>query len=265
MARSRNIKPALFKNEVLGVADPFLTILFASLWCLADKSGRLEDRPLRIKAETFPYRENIDINVYLTELHTLGFIRRYERHGIKIIQVINFSKHQHPHKTEADSILPEYEEESDSCSIHVKYTLNTGSRPADSLNTDSLNTEEPRKSVQKKETENLFHDVSEQTATDFKKLRAAKKAPVTGRVIESIRSEATKAGISLEAALIECCTRGWTSFKADWYHKTHAPPHYQTKQQLATIAARSIFGNETQERVINGEVIEHGTIAKQLG
>lgn len=122
-----------------------------------------------------------------------------------------------------------------------------------------------KEKINKKETENLFHDVSEQTAIDFKKLRSAKKAPVTGRVIESIRSEATKAGISLETALIECCTRGWTSFKADWYHKTHSPPAYQTKQQLATIAARSIFGNETQERVINGEVIEHGTIAKQLG
>ena len=51
MARSRNIKPSLFKNEVLGVADPLYTILFEGLWVLADREGRLEDRPLRIKAE----------------------------------------------------------------------------------------------------------------------------------------------------------------------------------------------------------------------
>jgi len=46
---------------------------------------------------------------------------------------------------------------------------------------------------------------------------------------------------------------------------THPVRQNYTKQELATIAARSIFGNETQERVIDGEVIEHGTIAKQLG
>lgn len=37
------------------------------------------------------------------------------------------------------------------------------------------------------------------------------------------------------------------------------------KQQQASIAARSIFSNEVQETVIHGEVIDHGTIAKQLG
>ena len=141
MARARNIKPALFKNEILGVEDPMLSLLFISLWCLADKSGRLEDRPLRIKAETFPYRENIDINGYLTVLAQLGFIRRYTANGLKIIQVLNFDKHQHPHKTEAESTLPEYIENSDSCLLTVSAPLNNGSHRADSLNTDSLNTD----------------------------------------------------------------------------------------------------------------------------
>ena len=138
MARARNIKPSLFKNEILGVADPLLTILFEGLWCLADREGRLEDRPLRIKAEIFPYRENLDINRYLTELHTLGFIVRYAIDGLSLIYIINFNKHQNPHKTERDSELPGY---SDSCEISVKDTLNNGTRPADSLLplTDSLN------------------------------------------------------------------------------------------------------------------------------
>jgi len=141
MARARNIKPALFKNEILGVEDPMLTLLFISLWCLADKEGRLEDRPLRIKAETFPYRDGLDVNGYLTELQRLEFIRRYEVNGVKIIQVLNFYKHQHPHKTEAESNLPKYDENSDSCVLTVKAPLTNGSRPADSLNTDSLNTD----------------------------------------------------------------------------------------------------------------------------
>ena len=130
MARARNIKPSLFKNEFLGTADPLLTILFTGLWCLADKEGRLEDRPLRIKAEVFPYREGIDINGYLTELERLGFIRRYSAEDKRVVEVLNFIKHQNPHHTERASELPEF---SDSCHITVNSPLNTESTPADSL------------------------------------------------------------------------------------------------------------------------------------
>jgi hypothetical protein len=131
--RSRNIKPSLFKNEILGVADPILTVVFAGLWCAADREGRIEDRPLRLKAEILPYRENIDFNVYLTELERLEFICRYTVENISVIQVINFKKHQNPHKTEKASGLPKMPLKSDGCKITVKEPLNNGSRPADSL------------------------------------------------------------------------------------------------------------------------------------
>lgn len=128
MPRARNIKPSLFKNEDLGTADPILTILFASLWCLADRRGRLEDRPLRIKAETFPYREIApDIfNGYLTELERLGFIHRFNVDGIAIIQVVNFEKHQSPHHTEKESELPC---KPDDYRITVKEPLKNGEYP----------------------------------------------------------------------------------------------------------------------------------------
>lgn len=108
MPRARNIKPALFKNEFLGTADPILTVLFTGLWCLADKAGRLEDRPLRIKAEIFPYRNLPDFNGYLTELERMGFIRRYSVSGLDLIDIPNFAKHQNPHHTEKPSQLPEF-------------------------------------------------------------------------------------------------------------------------------------------------------------
>jgi len=62
----------------------------------------------------------------------------------------------------------------------------------------------------------LPEGVSEQTWSDFKALRNAKKAPLTARALEGIAKEAMMAGMSLEAALRECCARGWTGFKADW-------------------------------------------------
>jgi len=144
--RARNIKSSLFKNEVLGTADPLLTILFEGLWCLADREGRLEDRPLRIKAEIFPYRDNLDVNGYLTELASLDFIQRYSVGGINFIQVKNFKKHQAPHKTEKPSEIPPPSNKSDkteSCSLTVKPPLNNGEAteplPPDSLIPDSLN------------------------------------------------------------------------------------------------------------------------------
>jgi hypothetical protein len=138
MARARNIKPGFFKNEDLGTADPYVSLLFAGLWTLADKAGILEDRPLRIKAELFPYRDGFDINGYLTVLLSFSLIHRYEVNGLKLIQIVNFSKHQNPHHTEKPS---EYISYSDTCKQEVKQPLINGDTPADSLIPDSLNTD----------------------------------------------------------------------------------------------------------------------------
>lgn len=148
MARSRNIKPALFDNELLGEIDPIYTLLFIGLWTLADKSGRLEDRSKRIKAKIFPYREIPNLSVLLGELHTLGFIDRYKVDGLEIIQIVNFDKHQNPHRNEKKSELPEKPmnkgSQNDSSNVPIKSEQKpTDSGPLglipDSLNTDSLN------------------------------------------------------------------------------------------------------------------------------
>ena len=134
LARSRNIKPGFFKNEDLGTADPYVSLLFAGLWTLADRAGVLEDRPLRIKAEIFPYRDGLDINGYLTVLERLGYIRKFVVDGVKYIFIVNFSKHQNPHHTEKASGFPAY---SDTCAVTVNSPLDHGENPAYSLIPDS--------------------------------------------------------------------------------------------------------------------------------
>jgi hypothetical protein len=79
-----------------------------------------------------------------------------------------------------------------------------------------LSQEAPTKPVEPRQTMEIPNGVSEQTWADFRKLRVAKKAPITPRALEGIWKEADKAGYTLEAALRECCARGWTGFKADW-------------------------------------------------
>lgn len=104
--RARNIKPGICNNEVLGSADPIYTLLFERLWMLADRAGRLEDRPLRIKALAFPYRERLDIDAAIDWLSEYGFIQRYSAVGEAYIQVTKFLDHQRPHKNEQPSKIP---------------------------------------------------------------------------------------------------------------------------------------------------------------
>lgn len=104
--RARNIKPSLFKNEHLAVADPLYTVIFTGLWCLADREGRLEDRPAKIHFDVNPGRAFEGTQAALAWLTENGFIERYEVDGKKLIQVVNFAKHQNPHCKEAPSTIP---------------------------------------------------------------------------------------------------------------------------------------------------------------
>ena len=103
------MKPDFFKDEDLGEL-PFETrLLFAGLWGIADKRGRLEDRPKRIKAEIFPYDEvdiekNLDLLCQPKESSKQPFIKRYVIDGQKFIQIISWEKHQKPHHTEKQHI-----------------------------------------------------------------------------------------------------------------------------------------------------------------
>ncbi len=106
MARSRNIKPGFFKNELLVEQSMFVRLLFIGLWTLADRDGRIEDRPKKIRLELFPY-DNDDVDAALSCLSGLGFIIRYNADNKNVIQICNFLKHQAPHGTEKDSELPD--------------------------------------------------------------------------------------------------------------------------------------------------------------
>lgn len=108
MARSRNIKPGFFKNEDLAECSPWARLCFAGLWTLADREGRLEDRPKRIKGDLFPF-DSIEVEPLLVELTRYRFIVRYEGDDVRVIQIVEFLKHQNPHFKEAPSVLPSIE------------------------------------------------------------------------------------------------------------------------------------------------------------
>ena len=242
MARARNIKPGFFTNEDLVELDFATRLLFVGLWTVADRDGRLQDRPKKIKIDVFP-ADNLDIDAMLQALHNGGFINRYEVNGGKFIQITNWTKHQNPHHTEKASDIP---------SLNGDVTVKAQLRPestqkqdgeclADSLIPDSLIPEGEsalRKPPAKRATPTPDiarpNDVAEQTWADWCKLRKAKRAPVTQTVLNGAGSEAAKASMSLEEFLQVWCRRGSQTLEASWLK----PEERSVTKQPKTFAER---------------------------
>ena len=160
MARSRNIKPGFFQNEDLGELSPLTRLAFIGLWGYADFRGCIEYRPKRLKAQILPYDE-CDFEEIVNNLDKSGFIRKYSVQEKQYIKVVNFTKHQNPHKNEEDkgSDIPDItksdSQDTDSKVLTINRdkngtTLdNDGTTRADSLNLipDSLIKDKPKNNV----------------------------------------------------------------------------------------------------------------------
>jgi hypothetical protein len=105
MARARNIKPGFCRNEDLAECSVWARLCFALLPMLADREGRLEDRPKKIKGDLFPF-DSVEVEPLLVELERWQMIARYTVNGLGLIQILGFRKHQNPHHREPESTLP---------------------------------------------------------------------------------------------------------------------------------------------------------------
>jgi hypothetical protein len=105
MARIRTIKPEFFTDEDIAALPPLCRLAFQGLWCQADREGRVEDRPKRLKTQVLPY-DDADMEVILAALADRKFIVRYEVQGRRLIQVRTWVRHQMPGRDEPPSELP---------------------------------------------------------------------------------------------------------------------------------------------------------------
>jgi len=135
MPRARNVKPSLYTNEDLAELPIAARYLFIGLWTMADRDGRLEYRPKRIKMTVFP-ADDLDIEPLLDGLAEQGLIVRYEVEGNALAWIPGFCKHQNPHPREAASTLPAYQGNTKAMPRHDQGNAFTG--PA-RLNPDVLN------------------------------------------------------------------------------------------------------------------------------
>lgn len=159
MARARNIKPSFFDNDLLAEVSPIGRLFFIGLWTAADFNGNFEWREKKLKAKILPY-DNCDVKEIAINLDKLGFIRFYSDQDKICANIVNFTKHQNPHKNEKDkgAELASFTKESRQVIDLTTLTINrdlsrinqesSTSHPADSLilipdscslNPDSLN------------------------------------------------------------------------------------------------------------------------------
>lgn len=224
MARSRNIKPGFYKNEDLAECSVWARLIYPGLWMLADREGRLEDRPKRIKGELLPF-DAVDVEPLLRELDARKFILRYEVDGVRYIQILKFADHQTPHYTEKPSVLPppplqefarmkaptlqETEGDISGENSRSRPGIKRGSKPPDSLNHDSLNHES-----RKQQGAFALPDwVPRESWDAWLQVRKRKKAPDTERALVLAVAEMDKLrrqGEDPGAILDQSTTRGWT-------------------------------------------------------
>lgn len=233
MARARNIKPAFFTNDELSELQPLARLLFIGLWTIADFKGCFEYKPKRLKVQLLPY-DNCDIEQLVSDLDKSGFIAIYSVHDQQYGKVLNFNKHQNPHKNEKEkgSDIPDIDQKTEENSMFSDNLENieinrdqNGTDPADSLNlipdscspiTDNPVSVSP-KFVFKNELKKL--GVSEEDASEFMQVRKAKKAVNTKNAFDNLVSESQKANLTLVQAINYCLKRQkpWGAFMASWY------------------------------------------------
>lgn len=112
MARARNIKPSFFTNDDLSETNPLARLLFIGMWTIADFKGCFEYKPKRLKVQLLPY-DDCDIEQLVIDLEKSRFISIYSVKGRKYIKVLNFTKHQNPHKNEREggSEIPDIDQQ----------------------------------------------------------------------------------------------------------------------------------------------------------
>jgi hypothetical protein len=95
---------------------------------LADRAGRLENRPAKIKAQVFPYDNDIDaekIRQLLEDLEHHRFIFIYEVECRSYIQIRTFEKHQHCHVNEPPSQIPEPKKDKPARKVRCRHRTST--------------------------------------------------------------------------------------------------------------------------------------------
>lgn len=111
MARIRTIKPEFWHDEKLAPCDALTRLVFLGLISAADDFGRVLDNERVLDAFMFPDTED-SVREPLANLSRMGRVRRGKTaSGQRIIQIVNWERHQKVDKPQPKMAFPEIVEE----------------------------------------------------------------------------------------------------------------------------------------------------------
>lgn len=260
-------------------------LVFAALWGHCDSNGVFEYRPRQLKLDILPFLD-FSMQTTLQLLVNAGFVVKYEAEGKTYGYIKSFCEHQRLTGKEASegvkypfnsSLISEsqsnnretVENQQDNSSETLgKHWGNTGEIPDAQEKEKEKEKEREGKGViaafapvadattppakpkrsnsQPKEYASKPDDVSDQVWREWLTVRNKKPTPL---VITNNRTEAEKAGMTLEQALTYAVSKGWQTFDANWWANrekaipvaTVAPmQNYRPQQQPMSRQAQGI-------------------------
>jgi len=110
MARIRTIKPEFFTNSKITKLTPLARLFYVSLWCEADRAGRLKWDADTLKDRYLP-RDKADVDDIGNALARSGLIRFYQVNGVLYIDIPGFLEHQVINNRESESSNPPYSDD----------------------------------------------------------------------------------------------------------------------------------------------------------
>jgi hypothetical protein len=220
--RARNLKPSFFRNAKLLKMPPATRLLFIGLWCMADREGRLEDRPDQIAVEILPF-DDCNLDAELDILASVGLIERYQVDGQPLIWIPKFLDHQRPHHREKHSTLPAFPEQ-DTEKPHPGTALPDLGTSQPALNPESgiLNPESPPPTTL---------PAQKQKKRRHRPLTQEQRAKLVADFKESLGGEA-EVNESIEAALDHVASTKYTDMNRycrNWLRRQVSPPSLNGK------------------------------------
>lgn len=105
MARIRTIKPEFFTSGDIVKLSPLSRLFYVSLWCEADREGRLKWDLDTLKMRYLP-ADDCDLAALADELIARELIILYEVDGKRYAEIPTFALHQVINNRESESVLP---------------------------------------------------------------------------------------------------------------------------------------------------------------
>lgn len=206
MARIRSIKPEFFTSADIVALTPLARLFYVSLWCEADREGRLNWNIKTLKMRYFPADECC-IEQLSGELIRSGLIAIYERDGRAYCNIPAFKKHQVINNRESDSVIPPPEDSRvKAASARVQGEGKEGREGKGKEGASKFDAVEFLKS----------RDVDDLVIKGWLAVRKQKDAANTEIAFEAVVTQAKKAGLSLNDAIKRSVENSWAGFKAAW-------------------------------------------------